>query len=67
MTYVDTRPRAKYVTPDGRPVTVICDHGETPRDVIELQIVESDPLWKTARRRAGTSQRFVELRLARGM
>lgn len=40
MSYsIDTRPRAKYLLPDGSVIRVILDHGETPSFAIGYQLL----------------------------
>lgn len=62
--YTDTRPRVKYLFPDGRVARVILDHGERAKSRVDLELLPDDPLWPTAERRPGTTSRFVWLTLA---
>lgn len=62
--WTDTRPRIKYLYPDGRIAHVIHDHGQRPRFRVDLELRPDDPLWPTAEQRAGTARRFVWLTLA---
>lgn len=61
---MDTRPRFKYTFPDGRVALIIRDHGDAPPARLDLELVQSDPLWATAERRPGTQRRFVWLTYA---
>lgn len=64
----DTRPRVKYVLPDGRPISVICDHGQVPADVITFELSPTDPLWPQAQPDAsGSTRRLVHATLAQGL
>lgn len=58
---MDTRPRFKYIFPDGRVALIIRDHGDRPPARLDLELSPSDPLWSTAERRPGTQRRFVWL------
>lgn len=61
--YTDTRPRYKYLFPDGRVAHVIRDHGDVAPLRVDFQLATTDALWPTAERRAGTTSRFIWLRL----
>lgn len=64
----DTRPRVKYQLPDGRPIVVICDHGDLPDDVITFEVRNDDPLWPNAQPSiVGGSRRVVHATRAQGL
>lgn len=63
----DTRPRHKYVLPDGRPILVIRDHDEVPPPVVTFEIRADDPLWDEAQPVEGSNRRFVLATLANGL
>lgn len=63
----DTRPRIKYILPDNRPITVICDHGQVPADIIPFELSPSDPLWDRAQQMRGSKRRLVHATRAVGL
>jgi hypothetical protein len=64
----DTRPRVKYVLPDGRPIVVILDHGDVPAEVITFELASGDPLWSKAQPAyGGGNRRIVHATLAQGL
>lgn len=64
----DTRPRVKYQLPDGRPIVVICDHGDLPDYIITFELCKNDPLWDAAQPAySGGNRRVVYATLAQGL
>lgn len=63
----DTRPRVKYLLPDGRPLTVVCGHDELPKPMISFELRADDDLWNKAQRIAGSTRRIVWAQLAQGL
>lgn len=62
----DTRPRHKYLMPDGRPIMVIVDHGDRPKPMVDLELRKEDPLWEQAQK-VSAGRRIVWCALAEGM
>lgn len=67
MTATDSRPRVKYILPDGRPILVIHDHGQVPKATITFELRSDDVLWDSAQRIPGSQRRIVAAHLAVGM
>jgi hypothetical protein len=66
--YKDTRPRLKYVMPDGRPITVIGAKDKAPEEVITVELRQDDPLWHKAQPSPhGGTRRIVHATLAVGL
>lgn len=66
--FTDSRPRVRYILPDGRPIVVICDHGQTPDEVITFELRQDDPLWDKAQPSyTGAQRRIVYATKAMGL
>lgn len=66
--YKDTRPRLKYVMPDGRPITVVGAKDKAPDELITVELRQDDPLWNLAQPSPhGSLRRVVHATLAVGL
>lgn len=62
----DTRPRYRYVLPDGRVIRVIHDKDDRPKSSISFELRPDDSLWASADRIPGTARRTVVAELVGG-
>lgn len=63
----DSRPRVKYLLPDGRVILVITDHGEEPKPMTTFEVTADDPLYPQAQNAFRSERRFVLASLAVGL